>query len=173
MTGPPRRETGRNVLWAWVAGNYEEGSPGNRLLEGHDAVVVSAAWSKDGKTATTGDSQGRVILWDAKTMQETRRLELGARVAALALSSGGENIAAVAVGKQAEFFIWESAKPPTKPRPVHVESADFSGSIHACLAFSPDGNQLAGSAINTAWLVRSGDLVGKLRVWQTEKPKAE
>ena len=79
----------KNVLWAYVCGNYEKGSPGNRVLAGHSATVVSAAWAKEGGTAVTGDAAGRVIVWDAKTMKEIRRAELGGRVAALAISNDG------------------------------------------------------------------------------------
>jgi WD40 repeat protein len=170
VTGPMDGNTGKNVLWAWVAGDYEEGTSGNRLLNGHQAVVVSAAWSKDGKTAVTGDASGRVIVWDAKTMKESQRLELGGRIAAVALSTDGKNIAAVAIGKQAEFYVWETTKPKNL-KPIYTDSSDFSGpaTIHACLAFSPDGRQLAGSAFSAAWLSRAGDLVGKLHVWGTDK----
>ena len=170
VTGPIDSDTGKNVLWAWVAGTYEEGSPGNRLLNGHRAVVVSAAWANDGKTVASGDSSGRIIVWDAKTMKETSRLELGARVAALALSRDGKNIAAVVVGKLAEFYRWDIAKPTNGMKPIHIDSSDFSGPIHACLSFSPDGQQLTGSAINAAWLTKSGALVGKVPVWETVKP---
>lgn len=102
-------------------------------------------------------------------MEETQRLEFGNRVAALALSNAGESIAAVVVGKQAEIYAWEAANPKNNLKPIHVESSDFAGPIQACLAFSPDGRQLAGSVFNTAWLARSGELVGKLHVWQTAK----
>src|SRR5262249_30060181 len=94
VTGPPERATGKNILWAWVAGDYEKGSPGNRRLGGHDAVVVAAAWSRDGKAAVTGDAAGRVIVWDANAMKESHRLELGRRVAAVALSPDGRDVAA-------------------------------------------------------------------------------
>jgi RNA polymerase sigma factor (sigma-70 family) len=168
VKGPVDKKTGKNVLWAWVAGNYEPGSPGNRLLQGHKAVVVSAAWSKDGKTAVTGDASGRVIVWDAKTMKESQRLELGERVAALALSPDGKNIAAAVVGKRAEFYIWETVKSKIG-KPIYVDASDFSGPVYACLAFSPDGRQLAGSAMNTVWLSQLGRLVGKLHIWEAEK----
>lgn len=173
ITGPPHRDTGKNVLWAYVCGNYEKGSPGNRLLEGHEAIVVSAAWSKDGKTAVTGDAGGRVIVWDATNMKETRRLELGQRIAALAVTADGKQIAAVAVGKQAEFYIWEAAKPANNLKPMHVDDSGYAGSIHASLAFSPDGQRLAGTACDTAWLTRLGELAGKVHVWETANAKSE
>jgi WD40 repeat protein len=171
LTGPIERGTGKNVLWAWVAGNYEEGSPGNRLLPGHPGIVVSAAWSQDGKIAVTGDSKGTVIVWDATAMKETRRLELGNRVAALAISSRGESIAAFAIGKQAEVYVWETASSKDALQPMFIDKSDFSGSVQACLAFSPDGRQLAGSAFNKMWLSRLGELAGKLRAWELENPK--
>jgi WD40 repeat protein len=173
ITGPVHRDTRKNVLWAYVCGNYEKGSPGNRLLEGHQAVVVSAAWSKDGSTAVTGDAGGRVIVWDAKTMKETRRLEFGRRIAALALTSDGRQTAAVVVGNRAEFHLWETAKPPTDRKPLHVDAADYRGPIHASLAFSPDDRQLAGAAHNTVWLTRLGELIGKVHVWETANPGVE
>jgi WD40 repeat protein len=170
VTGPIDRDTGKNILWAWVAGNYERGSPGNRQLNGHRTMAVSAAWSNDGKTVASGDSSGRIIVWDAKTMKETRRLEIGARVAALALSRDGKNMAAVVVGKRAEFYTWETRKPKDSMQPIFTDSSDFSGPTHACLAFSPDGRQLTGSAINATWVTKAGGLVGKIHVWETVVP---
>jgi RNA polymerase sigma factor (sigma-70 family) len=165
LTGPIDRDTGKNILWAWVAGDNGAGSPGNRVLKGHDAVVVSAAWSRDGKTAVTGDAAGRVIVWDAQTMKESHRIELGERAAALALSSDSKKLAAVAIGKQAKFYAWDSTA-PKKLEPIHTDSSDYAGPIQACLAFSPDGQQLVGSAINTVWLTRLGELIGTLHVWK-------
>ena len=58
-TGEAGGVTGKNVLWAYVCGDYEKGSPGNRVMVGHTASVVSAAWAKHGGTAVTGDAAGR------------------------------------------------------------------------------------------------------------------
>src|SRR4029077_3366026 len=74
---------GKNVLWAYVCGDYSKDSPGNRVMVGHTATVIAAAWSKEGSTAVTGDADGRVIVWDATTMKEARRVELGGRVMAV------------------------------------------------------------------------------------------
>ena len=170
MTGLVERATGKNLLWAYVCGNYEKGSPGNRLLRGHQAIVVSAAWSKDGTVAVTGDAGGRVIVWDAKTMTESRRLEFGHRIAALALTSDGRQTAAVVVGKQAAFHVWGTAKPATDMKPLHVDTADYRGPIHASVTFSPDNHRLAGTVHNTVWLTRLGELIGKVHVWETANP---
>jgi WD40 repeat protein len=93
-TGAVGGVKGKNVLWAYVCGDYGEGSPGNRVMAGHSADVVSAAWAKEGGTAVTGDAAGRVIVWDAKTMKEAGRLELGGRIASLAVSDDGTRTAA-------------------------------------------------------------------------------
>ena len=158
---------GKNVVWAYVCGDYDEGSPGNRILVGHTATVVAAAWSKEGSAAVTGDADGRVIIWDAKTMKEVRRLELGGRIAALAISDDGTRTAAYSLGKQGEVFVWETATPLEGMKPIHTELSDFAGPhAFASLAFSPDGKRLAGCAIHKKWLDRLGKLVGKVRVWE-------
>jgi WD40 repeat protein len=170
LTGPPHRDTGKNVLWAWVAGDYDEGSPGNRILEGHDAAVVSAAWSADGKTAASGDSEGTVIIWDAQTMKETHRRKLGERVAAVALTPDGKQAAAIAVGNDARYFVWDVAAADADAEPLAVDSYDYDGAVRACLAFSSGGKQLVGSAINLAWLLRTGELTGRVHVWERAAP---
>ena len=166
---------GKNVLWAYVCGDYDEGSPGNRVMVGHAAIVVSAAWAKEGGTAVTGDATGRVIVWDAKTMKETDRLELGGRVAALAISDDGMRTAAYVLGNQGEVFVWETANPPNAMKPIHTELGDFGGpTAYAGLSFSPDGKRLAGCAVDKKWLSRLGRLIGKVRVWElSAAPKAQ
>ncbi len=166
VTGPRRIDNGRNILWAWAAGNE---NPGNRILKGHQAVVVSAAWSKDGKTIVTGDAGGSVILWDAKTLQSMDRLELGNRIAAVALSPDGTRVAAAAIGKQAEFYAWEKAKPANR-KLIHIDPANFASPVQACLAFSPNGQQLAGGAVSLAAQAKLPKVVGEVHLWECGKP---
>ena len=74
----------------------------------------------------TGDADGRVIVWDAKAMKESRRVALGGRVLAVAISDDGTHTAACVRGKQGgEFYVWETAKPANAPKPIHTERGDF------------------------------------------------
>jgi beta-lactamase regulating signal transducer with metallopeptidase domain/WD40 repeat protein len=174
-TGESGVVKGKNVVWAYVCGDHDEGSPGNRILVGHKATVVCAAWSKEGNAAVTGDAEGRVIIWDAKTMKEARRLELGDRIAALAISDDGARTAAYVLGKQGDVYVWDTATPLEGMQPIHTELSDFAGPhAFASLVFSPDGKRLAGCAIHKKWLTRLGELIGKVRVWElAADPKAQ
>ncbi len=175
VTGQAGGGKGKNVLWAYVCGDYEKGSPGNRVMAGHATTVISAAWARDDGTAVTGDADGRVIAWDTKTMKEARRVELGGRVAALAISDDGTRTAAYVLGKQGVVYVWETGKPTKAMKPIHTELGEFSGQTsYASLSFSPDGKRLAGCAIEKKWLNRLGELVGKVRVWElAAEPKAQ
>jgi len=158
---------GKNVLWAYGCGDYSEGSPGNRVMPGHTAAVVSAAWAKDADTAVTGDADGRVIFWDAKTMKEARRIELGGRVMALAITDDGTRTAAYVRGKTgSEVYVWDPAKPAAGLKPIDARPGDFSTEPYACLSFAPDGRRLAGCAIDKGWL-KTGPkpLTGHVHIW--------
>jgi WD40 repeat protein len=168
---------GKSVLWAHVCGDYAKDSPGNRVMVGHTAAVVSAAWAKEGGTAVTGDADGRVIVWDAITMKEARRVELGGRVLALAITDDGTRTAACVLGKHgSEVYVWETAKPTPAPKPIHAHSADYGFEPYASLSFAPDGQHLAGCAIDKKWLqVMPKPFVGgHVHVWElAAEPKAQ
>jgi RNA polymerase sigma factor (sigma-70 family) len=168
-TGGFGGEKGKNVLWAYVCGDYGKDSPGSRVMSGHGATVVSAAWAKDADTAVTGDAAGRVIVWDAKTMKEARRVELGGRVMALAITDDGTRTAACVRGKHgSEVHVWETANPKPALKPIHGQQADFNSEPFASLTFAPDGRRLAGCAIDKQWLKASPKPhpAGRVHVWE-------
>jgi RNA polymerase sigma factor (sigma-70 family) len=171
VTGPIDRATGKNVLWAWSAGS----GAGNQLLKGHKAIVTAAAWSKDGKTLLTGDAGGTVIQWDGTTFKEKRRLQLGGRIASLALTTNGKRAAAAVVGpqtwkghevEQEVVYVWDNAGPVERlPPSIHrrILAGPFAGV--ASVAFSPDGESLAAAFCNFDQLDKLNELVGKVRIW--------
>jgi RNA polymerase sigma factor (sigma-70 family) len=177
MTGPRDPKTNQNVLWAYVCGDHEKGSPGNRVLVGHSAPVTSAAWAREGTTAVTGDADGRVIVWDARAMKETRRVELGGRVLALAISSDGTHVAAWVRGKRGgDVYSWKTAQPLSELKPIHTQLADLHSEPFASLSFAPDGKKLAGCVIDKDWLKQEPKtkLNGKVHVWElAPEPKAQ
>lgn len=173
LTGPIHPDTGRNVLWAWAAGDHREGGPGNRVLEGHKATVVSAAWAGNGKIVVTGDADGTVVTWDAATMTERARRTFSGRVVGVAAAADGSRLAA-AVARTQEWdgrraysyvvWVWRADRPQPAEASFDHDRAVGSFNGVGSVAFAPDGTRLAATFCNFEQLADNKP-VGRVRVW--------
>jgi hypothetical protein len=120
-----------------------------RRLEGQPNVIVSVAWSPDGRTLAAGGQEGAVTLWDLSTGAIRRTLEgHTAYVGAIAFSPDGRTL--VTGSHDGSVRIWD----PEEGRERRVLMAQGpAGAL--CAAYSRDGRRLA---------VGLGD--GDVRVWR-------
>jgi len=123
----------------------------------HKGEAVSVAFSPDGKVLAAGSGYLGVILWDARSGKELRRIE-GVHVGDfLAFSPDGKTLATTRTWQQGKaggvVYLWDAAT--GEPR----GQLRGDGNLMRCLAFSPDGKRLAG---HSQW---SPTADGAVRVW--------
>lgn len=141
-----------NVVHAIVEALYYNDNPDstkrglwNYNLEGHEAAVLSVAFSPDGKLLATGSDDNSARIWDVAAGKTILKIPCDSSpVLSVAFSPDGKTIAtAGASDKTAKIWDLTSGK---------LQSA-FEGHSDQVLsvAFSPDGKYLAtGSKDNTA-----------------------
>ena len=134
---------------------YDLANGGRELLtlEGHTAVVITLAFSPDGKQIATTSEDKSVKLWDAETGQElrtfTRHTHFTSRVV---FSPDGTRLASGSFDRTVKVWDIQTGQ----------ELLTLSGHIATVwgIAFSPDGISIAtGSNDNTLrlWDVRTGE----------------
>ena len=102
---------------------------------GHADGCGAVAYSPDSKLVVTGGSDGRLILWDAATGREVRRLEgHGDAVTAVAFSPDGRLV--VTSGWDRSVRLWDVA--------TGRQIRTFSGhpTLVNDVGFSPDGRRI-------------------------------
>ena len=109
-------------------------------LRGHPSYVLSVCFSPDGKAIASGGGAlyqpGEVILWDARTGKERRRLGGHARpVQCVAFSPDGTALAGA--GSDGAVLVWDAR---TGRRRATLTG--HKGTAHA-VAYSPDGKTIA------------------------------
>lgn len=128
------------------------------------APVRGMALSPDGSTIASGDQNGHITLWDARSGEKFRQMgEAGdgetSHVRALAFSPDGQRLLSASTG---QIILWDVGRgEPIRQLEGHAVSEDISG-----LAFHPDGRRaLSGSFDDTAiiWDVETGQILDQLK----------
>jgi len=130
---------------------------GDRLimtLNGHNQMVISIAYSPDGRLLASGSDTGTVSIWDTRTGEETVAplLSDGSSVNSLAFSPNGESIAS---GTNVGVYIWTGIT----SQPTTLRLTGHSKRV-SCVAFSPNGSVLA-----------SGSWDKTIRLWSADTGK--
>ncbi len=113
-------------------------------LKGHTDSVSSVKWSPDGATIASGAHDKRVILWDAKTGDVIRKLEVGKPVLSVAWSPNGATLATVSGEKTVTIWNTSTGERLLTTAEGHEEMR--------CVAWSPDGTMLASGSFNMVYV---------------------
>jgi WD40 repeat protein/serine/threonine protein kinase len=143
----PEPTPSRGLVTVW---DLERGQEAH-ALKGHTDLVVSVAFSPDGKRLASASNDRTVRIWDVEQGQELRVLKRPAGSAlSLAFSSDGRRLATALSDRTVRIWNLERGQ-----EALTLKSQ--TGSIYA-VVFSPDGKRLASA---------SGDRT--VRVWDAER----
>lgn len=150
--------TTNDVLWDPASGRVL------RTLKGFEGVLLSVAFSRDGKTLALSGTDGTIRLWDAASGKKLATLQGHSReIQSLAFSPRGETLASVS--GDGTTRIWDTdvrGLRDASRRRREADILDSAGGVDGAVAFSPDGKMLADvrSKAITLWNVMSTSRAG-------------
>jgi WD40 repeat protein len=123
-----------NTVRIWDATTGEQiGAP----LTGHDKVVLSAAFSPDGRRIVSGGEDNTIRVWNAATGEQLGAPITGHQlpVVDVAFSPDGQRFASASIDHTLRVWDAQSGKQIGVPLTGHTDTV-------SSLAFSPDGEQI-------------------------------
>jgi WD40 repeat protein len=134
-----------------------KGKEATRIFHGHTDYVKSVAFDPAGERLAAGGANGVVVIWNARNGGEILRLQADSRaISGLAFSPDGDRLATASFGLNANgtLKIWDG----------HSGREILILPGQTCVAFSPDGHDLAAGGAGDAWQA------GGVKVWKA-KPR--
>ncbi|KAI5989888.1 hypothetical protein EDD15DRAFT_2370189 [Pisolithus albus] len=143
--------------------NIEDHGKGEPLMNTGVAVNVIVS-SKDGKSIVTGDTDGKVVVWDMNLQQSCEAAERhGRTITALDVSS----LHVASGSNDGTVRLWKMGEPgsPFAPGPLMHHSPYRISSVK----FSPAGNHIASACARwdcsvKVWHTRTGDQIASVRI---------
>jgi WD40 repeat protein/basic membrane lipoprotein Med (substrate-binding protein (PBP1-ABC) superfamily)/DNA-binding SARP family transcriptional activator len=126
-------------------------------LSGHTDGILSVTFHPSGEHLATASEDGTIRLWNVSLSREYLSFPTLGSAGRIAFSPHGSLLAA-GIGSQGEVHLWDLA---TGDEPVIFSAAGHPGGLKA-VAFSPDGEQLASTGMDSSlkiWDVNSGQLL--------------
>jgi WD40 repeat protein len=123
-------------------------------LTGHTDYASAVAWSGDGKLLVSYHNNGVIMVWDAASGKELKRMQALPGRSRIALSADGKTLVTQAPGVVLGYMVWDLESRTitailTQPYDTYKQISDtlqggnIPDNITAALALSPDGHTLA------------------------------
>ena len=117
-------------------------APLKAIFEGHTDFVWSVAFSPDGQTLASGSWDGKIRLWNLRTLQhETTLIGHSSQVRSVAFSPDGQTLASGSWDRTVR--LWD-----TSTKQLKRTLSGYNIEPITSVAFSPDGQTIAGGTIN-------------------------
>lgn len=131
---------GKICIWDGVTGNHQASFASESNGQGDEIFLLIAP---DGQSLATCSTDGKVTIWDAATWSPRQRL-IGHenKLSCAVFSPDGKRLVSASGGKTPCIIIWNlhGSSETTLIRRIEIAKGE---TVPTCMAFSPDGTQLA------------------------------